>query len=151
MSDGRGSAPLRVFRLLCLVSAFFTAFSGALVLGLLVKGVGVDVDARWLWLGAPLLIVGIVTVEVWLVEALLGRRPGQRLSRAVLGLVTAAGVSAGIIPAELGERLPWRWRGVRPAARTSAWLYEDQHGVVRLAKTLDEVPPQFRRRAHPLE
>lgn len=149
MVEEPGSAPLQVFRLLCLASAFFTAFFGVALLALVLKGLGLE--SRWLWVGAPLLIVGIVTVEVWLVEALVGRRPGQRLSRAVLGFVTAAGVSAGIIPAELGDVLPWRWRGARPAARTSAWLYEDQQGVVRLAKTLEEVPPQFRRRAHPLE
>ena len=99
---------MQVFRLLCLVSAFFTAFFGVVLLALGLRLLGFEVHASWLWVGAPLLIVGVVVVETWLVEALLGRRFGQRLSRMLLGLVSAAGVSAGVIPAGLAEVLPWR-------------------------------------------
>lgn len=144
-----------MFRLLCLVSAFFTAFFGVVVLALGLRLLGFEVHASWLWVGAPLLIVGVVVVETWLVEALLGRRFGQRLSRMLLGLVSAAGVSAGVIPAGLAEVLPWRSvrsSGAKHPPRTaSAWIYEDADGLVRMAKHLDDVPAQFRRNAHPVE
>lgn len=144
-----------MFRLLCLVSAFFTAFFGVVLLALGLRLLGFEVHASWLWVGAPLLIVGVVVVETWLVEALLGRRFGQRLSRMLLGLVSAAGVSAGVIPAGLAEVLPWRSvrsSGAKQPPRTvSAWIYEDADGLVRMAKDLDEVPARFRRSAHPIE
>ncbi|MDP3238629.1 MAG: hypothetical protein Q8S33_17730 [Myxococcales bacterium] len=144
-----------MFRLLCLASAFFTAFFGVVLLALGARLLGFEVHASWLWVGAPLLIVGVVVVETWLVEALLGRRFGQRLSRLLLGLVSAAGVSAGVIPAGLAEVLPWRSvrsSGAKQPPRTvSAWIYEDAHGLVRMAKDYDEVPARFRRNAHPVE
>jgi len=144
-----------VFRLLCLASAFFTAFFGVVLLALGFRLLGLEVQASWLWVGAPFLVVGVVVVETWLVEALLGRRFGQRLSRLVLGLMSAAGVSAGVIPAGLVDALPWRTLRsprVKQAPRTAtAWIYEDSDGLVRMAKELDDVPAQFRRKAHPVE
>lgn len=144
-----------MFRLLCLASAFFSAFFGVVLLALALEVLGLRAHLGWLCVGAPLLIVGVVLVETWLVEALLGRRFGQRLSRFVLGLVSAAGVSAGVIPAGLVEVLPWRSPqspGARPAPRTAtAWIYADADGLVRMAKSLDEVPAPFRRGAHPVE
>jgi hypothetical protein len=103
-----------VFRLLCLASAFFTAFFGVVVLALGLRLLGFQVHASWLWIGAPLLIVAVVVVETWLVEAMLGRSFGQRLSRLLLGFVSAAGVSAGVIPAG-----PTCSRGERRGARAS--------------------------------
>ncbi len=144
-----------MFRLLCLASAFFTAFFGVVVLALGLRFLGFKVQASWLWVGAPLLIIGVVVVETWLVEALLGRRFGQRLSRVLLGLVSAAGVSAGVIPAGLADVLPWRSlrsAGPKHAPRpVTAWIYEDADGLVRMAKRLDDVPVQFRPGAHPVE
>ena len=142
-----------MFRLLCLVSAFFTAFFGVVLLALGLRFFGFEVHASWLWVGAPLLIVGVVVVETWLVEALLGRRFGQRLSRMLLGLVSAAGVSAGVIPAGLADVLPWRSvrRSTAPTRTTTAWIYEDADGLVRMAKDLDDVPAQFRKKAHPVD
>jgi hypothetical protein len=64
--------------------------------------------------------------------------------------MSAAGVSAGVIPAGLADVLPWRVPGMK-AAKTTAWIYEDDDGLVRMAKKLDDVPAQFRRRAHPVE
>lgn len=152
---GLGSPVSRVFRLLCLASAFFTAFFGVVVLALGLEVLGLRAHLGWLCVGAPLLVVGVVVVETWLVEALLGRRGGHRLSRLLLGLVSAAGVSAGVVPAGLVEVLPWR--SARPARLTltprtaTAWIYADADGVVRLAKSLDEVPEPLRGRAHPVE
>lgn len=146
---------MKVFRLLCLASAFFTAFFGVVLLALGLRLLGFQVQASWLWIGAPLLIVGVVVVETWLVEALLGRRFGQRLSRVLLGFVSAAGVSAGVIPAGLADVLPWRTprsSGLKHAPRqATAWIYEDATGLVRMVKELDDVPTQFRRKAHPVE
>ncbi|MBM4779994.1 MAG: hypothetical protein GQE15_19990 [Archangiaceae bacterium] len=139
-----------MFRLLCLASAFFTAFFGVVVLALVMESLDLQGRLGWLCVGAPLLIVGVVMVETWLVEALMGKRFGQRLSRFVLGIMSAAGVSAGVIPAGLADVLPWRVPGVK-ASKTTAWIYEDDDGLVRMAKKLDEVPAQFRRRAHPVE
>jgi hypothetical protein len=143
-----------VFRLLCLASAFLTAFFGVVVLALVLEVGGLRASAGWLCVGAPLLVAGVVVVETWLVEPLLGQRPGQRVSRVVLSLVSAAGVSAGVIPAGLADALPWRISRTQrpsPPRATSPWLYEDADGLVRMAKDLEHVPPRFRDRAHPLE
>ena len=144
-----------MFRLLCLASAFFTAFAGVVVLALGFRLLGFQVQASWLWIGAPLLIVAVVVVETWLVEAMLGRSFGQRLSRVLLGFVSAAGVSAGVIPAGLADVFPWRTArssGLKHAPRpVTAWIYEDADGLVRMVKELDEVPTRFRRSAHPVE
>lgn len=143
-----------MFRLLCLASAFFTAFFGVVLLALGLRLLGFQGHASWLWVGAPLLVVGVVIVETWLVEALLGRRFGQRLSRVLLGFVSAAGVSAGVIPAGLADVLPWRTNrssGLKQARPVTAWIYEDAEGLVRMAKRLDDVPARFRPKAHPVE
>lgn len=142
-----------MFRLLCLASAFLTAFFGVIVVALALELGGFEARRGWLCVGAPLLVAGIVIVETWLVEALLGRRLGQRLSRVVLGLVSAAGVSAGIIPAGLVDVLPWRTPRLSSAthARSPAWLYEDGDGLVRLAPDLEHVPQRFRSSARRVE
>ncbi|MBL8919163.1 MAG: hypothetical protein JNJ54_09910 [Myxococcaceae bacterium] len=144
-----------MLRLLCLASAFLTAFFGVVVLALAMEVGGLQVSPGWLCAGAPLLVAGVVLVETWLVEPLLGQRPGQRVSRVVISLVSAAGVSAGVIPAGFADALPWRLpriaRGSPVRAAEPAWLYEDADGLVRLAKDLDHVPPRYRASAHPLD
>ena len=143
-----------MFRLLCLASAFVTAFFGVVVLALVMELGGVRASGGWLCMGAPLLVAGVVVVEVWLVEPLLGQRPGQRVSRVVLSLVSAAGVSAGVIPAGLADALPWRLprpMRVAPPRPTTAWIYQDADGLVRMAKDLDHVSARYRDHAHPLE